>query len=417
MHLAFETKTQGERFMKNKLNLIRLAVVAALSLGVCNLAQADEATVSSTPAPTPAGPTVTYGGGLDTYYQFNAAGGKGIVNPTGRVFDQSDNTFRVGLAKFSIDAKEKTVGGHIDLIYGQDADLMYGYPSTSKSTAIGLENAYATYSPTAKWTFTLGKFATGIGYEVIESWLNPNYSRSYAFGYTIPFEHTGVKAAYTFSDKYNAMLMVANSGWADESSANQSKTAHLQFIGNPSGKFGFVANLMAGDEYGYTVVTPGYISGGVTFPEVTTVYPATAHQTKEVGELILNFNPTSKIYAGLDLTYGQKTLTDPGVADNTDVQPYNAVVLYASYAFSPAWKLSGRLERMNDKEDVTGLGAPSVQEGTLTLAYKVGNLVPRAEFRYDEALDGNGDKTGFFAVPSGLVSTQKTYTLGVAYTF
>ena len=61
--------------------------------------------------------------------------------------------------------------------------------------------------------------------------------------------------------------------------------------------------------------------------------------------------------------------------------------------------------------------APSVQEGTLTLAYKVGNLVPRAEFRYDEALNGNGDKTGFFAVPSGLVSTQKTYTLGVAYTF
>jgi hypothetical protein len=67
------------------------------------------------------------------------------------------------------------------------------------------------------------------------------------FGYTIPFEHTGVKATYTFSDKYMAMLMVANTGWADESSANQSKTAHLQFIGNPSGLFGFVANLIAGE--------------------------------------------------------------------------------------------------------------------------------------------------------------------------
>jgi hypothetical protein len=47
----------------------------------------------------------------------------------------------------------------------------------------------------------------------------------------------------------------------------------------------------------------------------------------------------------------------------------------------------------------------------------MGNLVPRAEFRYDEALNGNGDKTDFFNGYGRAVSTQKTYTLGVAYTF
>jgi hypothetical protein len=378
---------------------IQSAVALSLTLGACAAVWADDAASAATPA-TPAGPKVTFGGGLDTYFQYNAAGGKEIVDPTGRVFDQSDNSFRVGLAKFSIDAKETKVGAHIDLIYGQDADVMYGTPDP-RGTAIALENAYATYSPTSKWTFTMGKFATGIGYEVIESWSNPNYSRSFAFGYTIPFEHTGAKAAYTFSDKYNAMLMVADTGWTDEASANQSKTLHLQFNGSPSAKFGFVANVMAGDEYG---------SG------------ATDHQTRDVGELILNFNPSSKIYAGFDLTYGQKTRPDVTGADpsRNDILPYNAGVFYATYAFNAAWKLAGRLERMNDKENVTGLGVPSVQEGTITLSYKTGNLVPRAEFRYDEALAANGDKADFFNDPShpgGLVSTQKTYTLGVAYTF
>ena len=162
---------------------IQSAVVLSLTLVACAAVWADDAASAATPAATPAGPKVTFGGGLDTYFQYDAAGGKEIVDPTGRVFDQSDNTFRVGLAKFSIDAKETKVGAHIDLIYGQDADVMLRHPDP-RGTAIGFENAYATYSPSAKWTFTMGKFVTGIGYEVIESWSNPNYSRSFAFGYT-----------------------------------------------------------------------------------------------------------------------------------------------------------------------------------------------------------------------------------------
>ena len=61
--------------MKNKLSLLSLAVVAALSLGVSNVAKADAivSTPVATPAATPSGPKVTFSGGLDTYYQFNGA--------------------------------------------------------------------------------------------------------------------------------------------------------------------------------------------------------------------------------------------------------------------------------------------------------------------------------------------------------
>ena len=63
------------------------------------------------------------------------------MGPSGRAFDTSDNTFRVGLAKFSVDAKESKAGGHIDLIYGQTADIINtgaGTPGTANPGS-GLE--------------------------------------------------------------------------------------------------------------------------------------------------------------------------------------------------------------------------------------------------------------------------------------
>src|SRR3712207_8488719 len=41
---------------------------------------------------------------------------------------------------------------------------------------------------------------TPIGYETINPTQSPFYSRSFLFGYAIPFTHTGVTAAYRFSD-------------------------------------------------------------------------------------------------------------------------------------------------------------------------------------------------------------------------
>jgi hypothetical protein len=387
MHLAFETKTQGERFMKNKLNLIRLAVVAALSLGVSTFAQAD----SATPSATPSGPTVSFSGGIDTYYLYNTesanAHSDGItapkpVDPTGRAFDTSADTFRVGLAKFGVEAKEGKALGHIDLIYGQTADIISS-GAGSNSTEVSLESAYVSYMPTSKLTLTMGKCATPIGFEVIESWSNLNYSRSYLYWDTIPVVHSCLRASYAFTDKYSAMVMVANSGWADEKSSSQLKNGLVQFTGNPSSVFGFIATGLVGNRTG------------------------AIHTTQNVADLDVNLNPTSKLYVGLDLTYGQTTEPDVIDATSTDVHPYQGVALYASYVLPSNFKLSGRVERLNDKDAVaTGLSG-YVQEGTLTLSYKTGNFLPRAEFRYDEARNGDNNLQG----------TQRTYTLSTAYNF
>ena len=51
---------------------------------------------------------------------------------------------------------------------------------------------------------------TTAGAEVIEPWLNYNYSRSFLFGLAIPFTHTGVMLTYPITDK----LTVSGAGIA-----------------------------------------------------------------------------------------------------------------------------------------------------------------------------------------------------------
>jgi hypothetical protein len=46
----------------------------------------------------------------------------------------------------------------------------------------------------------VGKFVTLLGYEVIESPNDLNYSRGYLFSLAIPLTHTGVLASYSFTD-------------------------------------------------------------------------------------------------------------------------------------------------------------------------------------------------------------------------
>ena len=67
---------------------IHSAVALILTVGTGAAVRADDAAPAATAVPTAsvapavsatAGPKVTFGGGLDTYFQYNVAGGKGIV--------------------------------------------------------------------------------------------------------------------------------------------------------------------------------------------------------------------------------------------------------------------------------------------------------------------------------------------------
>ena len=77
-----------------------------------------------------------------------------------------------------------------------------------------LKEAYVSYlAPIGKGlTFTVGKFVTPMGAEVIESNANWNYSRGLLFNYAIPFFHFGANAKYAFNTKWAVTGYLVN-GW------------------------------------------------------------------------------------------------------------------------------------------------------------------------------------------------------------
>ena len=77
--------------------------------------------------------------------------------------------------------------------------------ASGKAQDFDLQQAFVSYiTPVGSGLrFDAGKFVTNHGYELIDGYdgYNDNATRSFSFGYGIPFTHTGIKAAYTFSDQ------------------------------------------------------------------------------------------------------------------------------------------------------------------------------------------------------------------------
>ncbi len=161
--------------------------------------------------------TLAFSGSLDGYYRYDFAN-KGN---NGTSFTNSYNSFELGMASLKAEATQGKVGATIDLGFGRRAEeFSYNDGQLPGSNGfISLSNikqAFVTYAPTSKVKFTAGKFATHLGYELLDAPLNRNYSMSYMFT-NGPFFHTGAKVDLT-AGQFGFMLGVAN--FVDETSAS-----------------------------------------------------------------------------------------------------------------------------------------------------------------------------------------------------
>src|SRR5215211_7048894 len=84
------------------------------------------------------------------------------------------------------------------------ADLYYNY----EGILAAVKQLYVSYMPTSSLKFTAGSWATHVGYELVDAYLNRNYSMSYMFT-NGPFFHTGVKAEATYKTS-GFMIGLAN---------------------------------------------------------------------------------------------------------------------------------------------------------------------------------------------------------------
>jgi hypothetical protein len=154
-------------------------------------------------------------------------------------------------------ARPRDGGFRVDVVAGSAvprvsaASGLFRDPSTGVAQDVDLQQAFASYI--APWGSGLridaGKFVTHCGMEVIEGYdgWNDQATRSFLFGFAIPFTHTGVRAGYTFGPRLAAMAMVAN-GWDDAVDNNTAKTGGAQLALTPTPSISLLLNGLTGAE-------------------------------------------------------------------------------------------------------------------------------------------------------------------------
>ncbi|MDD5495570.1 MAG: outer membrane beta-barrel protein [Candidatus Omnitrophica bacterium] len=329
---------------------------------------------------------IEFHGFVDTSYIFNT---NTPVPPNPRtnnlrVFDTDANGFMLNMAQLSFEktvSKESPLGFRVDLDFGQDAKLIHSNGLGNPGDEFDLEQAYAQFCIPFSLplmdtlSFKFGKFVTLMGAEVIESVNNWNFSRSYLFGYAIPFTHTGLRAYYKpFADiPVESYIGIVN-GWDQVDDLNRAKTLEAQIAVTPNDKLSFSLGGMFG--------------------------PERADSNKDFRDLIdfvITYQPLDKLTLKANYDYGWErngTSAFAGYTDGKDAS-WDGVAGYAKYDIFDWWSIAGRGEFFHDRNGVrTGVLTSStmpisdlaVWEFTLTNEFKIfKNFIARFEYRFDKA--------------------------------
>ncbi|MBI4587108.1 MAG: outer membrane beta-barrel protein [Planctomycetes bacterium] len=256
---------------------------------------APQAAAAAPAAPEPAPEPVaalfknwTIGGFLQTAYgyNFNQPAGleaTGVANIDDkennfRVFDVEHNDFTLQQLVLYADkapSDDSWIGFSTRILIGQDAKFIHsaglGNPRTQPSIGAGADNIFgddidlidanlkimipSSIAFFGKGVITIGKFQTMHGTEVISATDNTFYSRSYLFGYAIPFTHTGIRYTQPLAyrgagseDKLVDMGIALVNGWDNVKDNNQGKAIMWMFGFYPCDFFNTMVKTMFSNE-------------------------------------------------------------------------------------------------------------------------------------------------------------------------
>ncbi|HTY00771.1 MAG TPA: porin [Bacteroidota bacterium] len=326
-------------------------------------------------------PPVSIAGFVDAFYSYNPAKPATGTNAL-RNFDVADNQFVVSQAEVSLSRVASPVGFHIDADYGPASDMIQ---SGTQGTLVILQQAFATAVLPVGSGLTLdaGKFFTGMGYEVVKTKDNFNYSRSFSFAWSIPYYHVGVRATYPVTGNLTSTLVVAN-GW-NNTVLNRTKTFHLCLLDAPSPAVSFGVNWIGGQEEADSI----------------------SKSFRNVVEGVLTLQPTENLTFAVDLTYG----TEPSPAATAY---WRAAVGYVKYQWTETSAFAIRVEGYWDPQGFTTGTVQDLSEVTATYDYRPAkSLILRAEYRHDKST-----ATVFSDASSAAANAfQNTFLLGVIVVF
>jgi len=357
---------------------------------------------------------LTFSGYVETTYNFNLNDPPSLTNKL-RVFDDDANQFTLNNTELSVSRQptEKVpIGFGLVVNAGRDTRKTKAAGlGAGDDTPFDLQQAYVTYrAPVGKGvTLKAGKFATLLGAEVIEAPANFTISRSFLFGFAIPFTHVGILAAYPFTDRLGVTLGVVQ-GWDNVKDNNRGKTAIGQVSLAPVEGLTFVVNGIWGAE-----------QAGLESPK------------RWVVDLVATYTPPpfKALTLQANYDYGGE---DRAVDDGTGLLRkalWQGIALIVNYDLTEKLSFAVRGEYFIDEDGArtvlagagpSGLPLQSrlnVYEVTATMRYKIWKgLFARLEYRHDQSVTKGGTRRVFDgdAGPSTRKS-QDTLTAEAVYQF
>ncbi len=322
---------------------------------------------------TKSSPVMT--GSLDAYYRYNFADPSGKLNNY-TSFTNSQNSFELGMASLKVDHSIGKVAATVDLGFGRRAQE---FSYNDANTVFSIKQAYLSWAVSDKFKLTAGKWATHVGYELVDASGNRNYSMSYGFSYG-PFFHTGVKADILLGGKSALMVgMASPTDFTTTTSPNKVFIAQFS-TGNKNDKLKAYLNYQGGKT--------GSNSGFNQF------------------DLVLLGSINSKFAINYD-----GTIANVKIAGATSSWSSNAVYVN----FDPSSKLgfSLRGEYFDDKKSASaGAFESSVFATTLSANLKVGPLTFIPEIRID-----NGSNKIFFKSGGAATKSTSGFLIAAIYKF
>ena len=317
-------------------------------------------------------------GSADIYYRYNFDKPKSYPYNSPTSFTHSQNSFELGMASIKAEHTIGKVGMVADLGFGTRAEE---FAYNDANTRFAIKQLYITYAPSSAIRFTLGSWATHIGYEVLDAYLNRNYSMSYMFSFG-PFSHTGLKADITLSGKSTLMVGIANPS-DFKTAPGMPKTVIAQFAtSSDNDKLKAYFNFQGGKQ----------------------------NDAKKLmqGDVVLTYTVNDKFSLGYNGTVQSVKLSD-------SLKHWNSATWWGSALYvnvDPASWLGFTLrgEYVGDKDDFLGLS--NVFEGTLSANFRIDNLTIIPEIRLDNAKNKIFDKS-----PTEVGKSTGTFLVAAAYHF
>ncbi len=319
-------------------------------------------------------PSLKISGSVDAYYRASSS-----QLPTS--FTNYPNTFQLGMASIKAEYTSGKVGVVADLGFGNRAEeFSYADAGTLKS----IKQAYIYFSPSDKVKFTLGKFATHVGYELVDPQLNKNYSMSYMFT-NGPFSHTGIKADFTLGGGTGLMLGVANQiDMTAPASGDAPKTLIAQFS-------------QVGGKYSVYLNYAGYFGAKLQMPGASAL--------SQIG-LTASVTASDMFSIGYDGTV--QFVKDETISKT---KTWWGSAVYLNLTTSKDFGLTLRSEYFGDKKYGVKVGT-NVFATTLSGNYKVAGFTLIPEVRFDSAKDaiyakassGDPSKTAFSFIMAAVYS-------------